>query len=158
MQKGFIFLLILCVSSCEYFNAEKISSQDIYNEEQKTFNWNAVDTYPTFSVCDTFDTKEEKKMCFENTVSQHITSHLQNETIIVSQDIEDTLVLKFQISELGKITIINIDLKETTETEIPNIKNMLSNSLNALPQIFPAIKRNQPVKTEFILPIVIAVN
>ncbi|WP_034062574.1 hypothetical protein [Lacinutrix jangbogonensis] len=158
MQKVFVFLLIICATSCDYFNAKKISSEDIYNEEQKTFNWNAVDTYPTFSTCDTFETKTEKKTCFENTLSQHITSRLQNETIIVSQDIEDTLVLEFQISELGEIAIKNIDLKETTETEIPNIKNMISESLNTLPQIFPAIKRNQPVKTEFRLPIVIAVN
>ncbi|AUC82578.1 hypothetical protein [Lacinutrix sp. Bg11-31] len=158
MQKTFIFLLIICATSCEYFNAKKITSESIYNEEIKMVNWNAVDTYPAFSACDTFETKEEKKTCFENTLSQHITSRLQNETIVVSQDIEDTVVLEFQISELGEITIKHIDLNETTETEIPEIKNMIANSLNTLPQVFPAIKRNQPVKTEFKLPIVIIVN
>ena len=158
MQKVFVFLLIICATSCEYFDAKKISSEDIYNEELKTFNWNSVDTYPTFSTCDTFETKAEKKTCFENTLSQHITSSLQNKIIIVSQDIEDTLVLEFQILETGEITIKHIGLNETTATEIPEIKNMILESLNTLPKIFPAIKRNQPVKTEFRLPIVIAVN
>ena len=158
MQKVFVFLLIICATSCEYFNAKKTTSKAIYDEEIKTFNWNAVDTYPTFSVCDSFESKDEKKTCFENTLSQHITSSLQNETIVVSQDIEDTVVLEFQISEQGAITIKQIKLNEITETEIPEIKNMLANSLNTLPQVFPAIKRNQPVKTEFKLPIVIAVN
>lgn len=158
MKKVFFFLLVICVSSCEYFNAKKIASEDILKEELETFNWTSVDTYPTFSICDTLEAKAEKKTCFENTVSQHITSSLQNETIMVSQDIEDTLVLEFQISETGKITIQHIGLSELTEAEIPEIKAMIENSLNTLPQIFPAIKRNQPVKTEFKLPIVIAVN
>jgi hypothetical protein len=158
MQKVFVLLLIICATSCEYFDAKKIASEDILNEELKTFNWNAVDAYPTFSVCDTLETKADKKTCFENTLSQHITSSLQNETIIVSQDIEDTMVLEFQISETGAITIKHIGLNEITETEIPEIKNMIAKSLNTLPSVFPAIKRNQPVKTEFKLPIIISVN
>lgn len=158
MQKLFVFLLIISATSCEYFNAKKITSETIYNEELKMVNWNAVDTYPTFSVCDTFESKNEKKTCFENTLSQHITSSLQNEAIVVSQDIEDTVVLEFQISELGEITVKHINLNAVTVLEIPEIKNMIASSLNTLPQVFPAIKRNQPVKTEFKLPIVIAVN
>jgi len=158
MQKTFLFLLIICATSCEYFNVKKVSSQDIYKEEIQTVNWSAVDTYPTFSICDTFETKAEKKTCFENTLSQHITSSLQNETIVVSQDIKDTIMLEFKISETGKITIKKIEINDTTETEIPEIKKIIANSLNTLPKIFPAIKRDQLVKTEFNLPIIIAVN
>ena len=158
MKKVLIFFLIISATSCEYFNAKKITSEEIYNEEVKTFNWNSVDTYPTFSSCDSFDAKAEKKTCFENTLSEHITSSLQNETIMVSQDIDDTVILEFQISETGEITIKHIALKESTETEIPNLKHWIASSLNTLPKVFPAIKRNQPVKTEFKLPIIITVN
>lgn len=158
MQKVVVFLLIICVTSCEYFEAKKMASETILNEELKTFNWNAVDVYPTFSACDAFEAKAEKKTCFENTLSQHITTRLQHETIIVSQDIDDTVVLEFQISEKGKITIKNITVNEITEAEIPEIKSIISESLNTLPQIFPAIKRDQPVKTAFQLPINIVVN
>ena len=132
MQRVFFLLLIMCATSCEYFNAKKITSESIYNQEIKMVNWNAVDTYPTFLVCDAFETKNEKKTCFENTLSQHITTSLQNETIIVSQDIDDTLMLEFQISELGEITIKHIYLNEITEVEIPEIKSMIANSLNTL--------------------------
>ncbi|WP_290700595.1 hypothetical protein [Lacinutrix sp.] len=158
MQRVFVFLLIICATSCDYFNAKKVASEDILKEELKTVDFNVVDTYPTFSYCDIFETKAEKKTCFESTLSQHITSSLLNETIVVSQDITDTVVLEFQISETGELTIKHISLNKTTETEIPEIRNIISNSLNTLPQVFPAIKRNQPVKTEFMLPIVIAVN
>ncbi|APX99299.1 hypothetical protein [Lacinutrix venerupis] len=158
MQRVFVLLLIICASSCEYFNAKKIASEDIFKEEISAINWNDVDNYPTFSSCDSLQVKTDRKSCFENTLSQHITNSLQNETIIVSQDIEDTILLEFQVSKTGKISIKHINLSETIEVEIPEIKNMISNSLNSLPQIYPALKRDQPVKAEFKLPIIIKVD
>jgi len=158
MKKVFIFILIMCASSCEYLNFKKEASEDILNQELETFNWNAVDIYPSFSTCDSTETKTEQKACFETLVSQHITTSLQNEIIVVTQDIDDTVVLEFQISEIGEIIVKDINQNDITATEIPQLKAIIAKSLNTLPKIFPAIKRNQPVKTEFKLPIVIAVN
>ena len=42
--------------------------------------------------------------------------------------------------------------------EIPNINVLINQSLDSLPQIFPANKRGQQVTTEFNLPIIIKVN
>lgn len=158
MQRALVFLLLLSFTSCNYFDAKKIASEDILNEELKTFNWNEVDAYPTFSSCDSSLTKQDRKQCFETTLSNFITSNLQSETIIVSQDINDTIVLEFQISETGKLNLKTIKVDSITKLEIPKIETLLTRSLDSLPQIFPAIKRDQPVKTVFKLPIIIAVN
>ncbi|OIQ20323.1 hypothetical protein [Lacinutrix sp. MedPE-SW] len=158
MQRVLVLLLIICATSCEYFNAKKIASEDILKEELKTFNWSDVDTYPTFVSCDTLNTKDTKKNCFINTLSQHITSSLQEETIIVSKDINDTVILAFQISETGQLNIKDISINDSILVQIPELENMLFKSLNTLPKIYPAIKRNQPVKTEFKLPIIIEAN
>ncbi|WP_299891179.1 hypothetical protein [uncultured Lacinutrix sp.] len=158
MRRVLFFFFLFSLSSCQYFDAKKIDSETILEEELKTFNWNEVDTYPTFSSCDANQTKADKKACFENTLSQHILENLETETIIVSKDIKDTIVLEFQISETGELTLIHIKLDEITKQEIPNIEVLLTESLNTLPQIFPAIKRDQPVKTEFNLPVIINVN
>ena len=45
-----------------------------------------------------------------------------------------------------------------TSQEIPNIETLITDSLNTLPKIFPAIKRGQQVKTQFKLPIILRVN
>lgn len=158
MRRILFFLFLFSLSSCQYFDTKKIDSETIYKEELKTFNWNDVDTYPTFSSCDTNQTLADKKVCFENTLSQHILDNLEAETIIVSRDINDTIVLEFQISETGELTLIDIKLDKITKQEIPSIEVLLIESLNTLPQIYPAIKRDQPVKTEFKLPVIIAVN
>ncbi len=53
---AFLFLIVL-FTSCEYFDKKKINSKDLLEEELQTFNWNDVDTYPTFSSCDSITAK-----------------------------------------------------------------------------------------------------
>jgi hypothetical protein len=146
------------LTSCEYFNVKKTSSEAILNEELQTFNWESVDHYPTFSKCDSSKTKNESIACFQNTLVNHINAYLQQEIIIVTQDVTDTLQLHFQVNRLGELTIKEAKIDSITLVEIPNIKSLLHESLEALPKIFPAIKRGQQVTTEFNLPIIIHVN
>lgn len=158
MKHILIFFTLILLTSCEYFKVKKTSSEAILNEELQTFNWNEVDTYPTFSSCDSSATKPEKDQCFEWTLTTHITDYLRKETIIVSQDINDTIVLDFQVSETGSLSLLDSEIDSITLQEIPNIKVLLSRSLDSLPKMFPAIKRGQQVRTQFKLPIIISVN
>jgi hypothetical protein len=155
MKQGYFVLLFLVITSCDYFDVKKTSSEAILNEELKTFNWSEVDEYPSFSICDNESSKAGKKNCFQNTLIQVITENIRADTIIVSQNLNDTLVIKFQISEKGKLSVLDFKVDSLTLAEIPNIKQLVNNSLDALPKIYPAIKRGQQVKTEFILPVII---
>lgn len=158
MRLNYLLLLLLVLSSCEYFNVKKTSPEAILNEELKTFNWNDVDEYPSFSSCDSLTIKEDKKRCFQKVLTTHISDFLQNEIIIVSKDISDTIVLSFQVSETGKLNLLHAKVDAETTKEIPEIKSLLTKSLDSLPEIFPAVKRGQQVKTEFELPVIIKVN
>ena len=158
MKQICVFILILMLASCEYFNVKKTSSEAILEEELQTFNWNDVDEYPTFSICDSLTTKQEKKQCFGTHLTNKILSFLQSEDITVTQDVNDTINLKFRISEKGKLSLLDFEVDSLTILEIPNIKVLIQESLVALPQVFPAIKRAQQVKTEFELPIIINVR
>lgn len=144
--------------SCEYFNVKKTSSEAILKEELKTFNWNEVDEYPSFLNCDSSTTKQERKQCFENTLTNYITNSLQKDTIIVTQNIKDTLLFQLQISEKGILSLVHVEVDSLTNEEIPNLRELLMKSLDSLPKIYPALKRGQQVKTEFKLPIIIQVN
>ena len=158
MKQICVFMLVLMLASCEYFNVKKTSSEAILEEELQTFNWNDVDEYPTFSICDSLTTKQEKKRCFGTHLTNEILNFLQGEDITVTQDVNDTINLKFQISEKGKLSLLDFEVDSLTIEEIPNIKILIHESLMALPQVFPAIKRAQQVKTEFELPIIINVR
>ena len=158
MKYFLLFICILSLTSCDYFNVKKTSSEAILKEELQSFNWNDVDEYPSFSTCDSDTTKGGKTICFQKTITENITSFLLKERIVVTQDINDTIILYFQVSKKGELLLLQSKIDSLTTQEIPNIKQLLNNSLDSLPKIFPAIKRGQQVTTEFKLPIVIHVN
>ncbi|GAA3597115.1 hypothetical protein Q4Q39_08635 [Flavivirga amylovorans] len=158
MKQICVFLVIILLTSCEYFNVKKTSSDAILNEELQTFNWNDVDKYPTFSLCDSVSTKQEKKQCFTNVLTGNILKYLQSEIIVVTKDLNDTIDLRLQISETGELSLLETKIDSLIIQEIPNINDLLSKSLESIPKIFPGIKRGQEVTTEFKLPIIISVN
>jgi len=158
MKQIAVFLLCFMLASCQYFDIEKTSSDTILKKELKTFNWKELDSYPSFKTCDSLQSKLDAKQCFETTLANHISSKLQEKTIIVTQDINDTIMLSLLISEKGALLINAIEIDSITTLEIPEIKHLISESLNTLPTIYPAIKRGQQVKSQFKLPIVLQVN
>ncbi len=158
MRRLSVILLVFVLWSCDFFNVKKTSSEAILNEELKTFNWNDVDEYPSFASCDSTFEKEQRKQCFAQTIAQTITEQLHAVNIVVSEHVNDTVTIRFQISEKGDLTILNIQANSLTYKQIPKIDSLLTNSLDALPRIYPAVKRGQQVTTEFDLPVVIQVN
>nr|WP_236027431.1 hypothetical protein [Gelidibacter pelagius] len=124
----------------------------------QAINWNDVDEYPTFSDCDTATTNQEKKACFENHLHELLTSHLEKQIIIVTEDVSDTVLLKIHIDKTGQFSIRNIDMDAMTKAQIPHLDSILRHSFDSLPKIYPAIKRSQQVATEFSLPVIVNIN
>jgi len=158
MKQFYVFLFLLMLSSCEYFNVKKTSSEDILKEELQTFNWNEVDAYPSFTECDSVGSKAKQRTCFENVLTWHIWEFLEHERIVVTQDVSDTIILSFQVSESGELKLNKTKIDSVTLHEIPEIESLLFKSLDNLPEIFPATKRGQQVKTKFELPVIIDIQ
>lgn len=158
-MKPIAFLLILLfVTSCNYFEKKKVHSEDLLEEELKTFNWNEVDTFPTFSSCDSITGKEDSKACFQNTLVQNVNAFLQSQNLVVDNDINDTIKLKLIIDNKGILVVDTIELNPETEYQIPEIDSLLRQSLKEIPKIYPAIKRGQQVTTVFELPIIVKID
>ena len=151
-------ILCLIIQSCEQFKVKKTTPEAILNEELQTFNWKTVDVYPSFMDCDSMLVNEEKKSCFESTLYTEINAFLQEQTIVVNHDINDTLQLQLQVSAKGAVELLEFNADSTTKAQLPELKQLLLRSLNALPPIQPAIKRGQPVTVAFEMPLIIRVN
>jgi hypothetical protein len=158
-MKRFILLISLVIlTSCNYFDKKKVYTKDLLEEELKSFNWNDVDEYPTFSSCDTSSGKLNKKKCFENTLRQFLNSSLASQNIVVTEDVNDTIILKITIDKYGAFSLDAIKCNAMTNKQIPQLDSLLTHSFDSLPKIFPAIKRSQQVATQFSLPIVVHIN
>jgi hypothetical protein len=158
MKRFYFILLVLISYSCDYFNVKKTSSEAILKEELQTFNWDDVDNYPSFSTCDSLTSKAEQESCFETTLTNTITRHLQHQIIVVTKDVNDTLKLKLEISNQGKVEIKAITMDSLTQQQIPELETLILESMDDLPTVFPALKRGQHVTTTFELPLIVKVD
>lgn len=158
-MRPIVFLLILLLAtSCDYFEKKKVHSEDLLEEELKTFNWNEVDTYPTFSSCDSITVKEDSKICFQQTLIGSVNQFLEAQNIVVSEDINDTIRLKIVINNKGVLEVESIKVQPETLVQIPGIDSLLRQSLKTIPKIHPAIKRGQQVTTAFELPVIVKID
>ena len=153
-----IVLILLLASSCQYFETDKISKETFYQEELKTIDWKDVDQYPAFPKCENFTEKTKQKSCFENALSSHLRQTFTNHNAIAVRDLNDTVTVKFTISNTGKLSIMEIQITETIKAEFPLLHNWLEESIDTLHPVAPAYKRGIPVATQFILPIIINTN
>lgn len=159
MKYSFLFILFLILAtSCQFFETEKVSSEKIYSEEMQTIDWKDVDSYPSFPNCDKTLEKPEQKDCFISTISTQVYKSINEEGIIATRDIYDTVKVNFEVSKDGKLSIIEIKMDTLLQKEFPILEAWLLQSIDSLKPVAPAYKRGIPVKTQFTLPVIIRTN
>lgn len=154
----FLVFLFLLATSCQFFETEKVSSDEIFNEEIKTINWKDVDRYPAFLACDEVLDKPEQKDCFINTISSHLYKNISREDMIAVREVYDTVKVRFEISSSGRLSILEIEMDTLLQKEFPDLEMLIFNSVDSLQPVAPAYKRGIPVKTQFILPVIVQTN
>lgn len=155
MKKILLFVFLLSLSSCEYFEKKKISSEEILSEETRELNWQEVDQYPTFEECRDLMESEAARACFGNKVASYFYARLEAKQPVVTETINDTLYLYLRISEKGIPAIDSMEIDSLIVQQLPEIRTWLEQSVDSLPKIYPASKRGIPVVTTFKMPVVI---
>jgi hypothetical protein len=150
------YILVLIFFSCDFTSNKELIVEDLVSNDLKTFNWNDVDTYPRFQNCDTIINKESNFKCFVNTITSNLQSNLVNNSVVVNSSLSDTLIINFNVTKKGDI-VISESSDESAISELNVlIDSIFKHTVSDLPKLYPAIKRGQPVKTKFILPILIS--
>ena len=158
MKRLLGLLLVLLLASCQYFDNRKVYSEDLLNEELQTIDWNAVDEYPSFSSCDGVSGQDDRRDCFQNTLLNHVNRYLAAQDLLAYDDVSDTIAMKLAIDKSGALAVLHLKAKESTTASIPKLDSLLRQSLVELPKVYPALKRGQQVRTEFVLPIIIQID
>ena len=150
------YILFLIFFSCDFTSNKELIVEDLVSNDLKTFNWNDVDTYPRFQNCDTIINKESNFNCFVNTITSNLQSNLVNNSVVVNSSLSDTLFINFNITNKGDIVLSELSNKSVISELNVLIDSIFKYTVSDLPKLYPAIKRGQPVKTKFILPILIS--
>ena len=152
-KKSILFFLLLNVMACSFF--EKKDTTELLQEIDTIVDFNTVDAFPLFPNCKEIPSRDKQQICFQMEMSQHIYATLKDFQLSAKEIINDTVLVTLKVDAKGKTSLSNIAISKQTDNLLPEFDSVLKLSVQKLPILQPAIKRDMPVTTEFVLPIVL---
>jgi len=134
------------------------SEKELLQKELKAINWKEVDEYPSFVDCDKLLEKEQRQQCFFEQLTQLIQEKLQLDTLSVLYPELDTIEVKVTVFPDSRMKFEPQFSKDSVAYDTIKIDSILHARLVGFPKVNPAIKQGIPVKTQFILPVIIKTN
>lgn len=134
------------------------SEKELLQKELKAINWEEVDEFPSIVNCDKIGNKIQRQECFFEVLTQLIQQKLSIDTLSVLYPKLDTIAVKVTIFPNATMQFQPQLPKDTTAYDIATIDSILHARLVNFPKVNPAIKRGIPVKTQFVLPVILKVE
>ncbi|MBF4470653.1 hypothetical protein [Flavobacterium sp. HJJ] len=158
MKQYFLFLVFIFFNSCQYFDKQIPSEKELLQKELKAINWKEVDEYPSMVDCDKIEDKKQRQQCFFEVLTQLIQEKLCNDTLAMLYPELDTIEVKVTVFPNATMKFEPQFPKDSVAYDKVKIDSILKVRLVDFPKINPAIKRGIPVKTQFILPVILKVE
>ena len=152
------FLVFILFNSCQYFDKQVPSEKELLQKELKAINWKEVDEYPSVVDCDKIEDKKQRQNCFFEVLTQLIQEKLCNDTLAMLYPELDTIEVKVTVFPNSTMQFEPQFPKDSVAYDTVKIDSILKARLVDFPKINPAIKRGLPVKTQFILPVILKVE
>ena len=158
LKQYFLFIVFIFFNSCQYFDKQVPSEKELLQKELKAINWKEVDEYPSMVDCDKIEDKKQRQQCFFEVLTQLIQEKLCNDTLAMLYPELDTIEVKVTVFPNATMQFEPQFPKDSVAYDKIKIDSILKARLVDFPKINPAIKRGLPVKTQFILPVILKVE
>lgn len=155
MKQFFFFLVFLVFNSCQYFDKQVPSEKVLLQKELKSINWNEVDEYPSVADCEKVSDKKQRQQCFFEVMSKLIQEKLDLDTLSILYPELDTIEVKVTVFPNSTMKFEPLFPKDSVAYDTIKIDSILHARLVDFPKVNPAIKRGIPVKTQFVLPVIL---
>ncbi len=155
MKRFFAILGVILLQSCQYFEKKVPSEQELLNKQLKEINWQEVDEYPSVADCEKLTDVAQRKQCFFDFMQAAIEQKLAIDTLSTLFPQLDTIEVKVTIFPDANLTFEPQFPKDSVAYDTIKIDSILHARLIDFPKVNPAIKRGMPVKTQFVLPVII---
>ncbi|CAH0334508.1 hypothetical protein FVB9288_00094 [Flavobacterium sp. CECT 9288] len=158
MKPYYLLIVFLIFHSCQYFETPVPSEQELLEKELKSINWKEVDEYPSVVDCEKIEDKKQRQKCFFEVLTQLIQEKLSVDTLSILYPELDTIEVKVTIFPNATMQFEPQFPKDSIAYDKIKIDSILKVRLVDFPKINPAIKRGVPVKTQFVLPVILKVE
>lgn len=156
-MRQLLILLFLCslTSSCGWLTSKEEKTQELVQRELLEIDFNEVDNYPLFENCDETLTKTGQRDCFEQQVLSNCAQILNQYEFILNATANKNVYVDFLVDQDGKVSVLNIEKDNSIDDQMPEFDQLITQGLEDLPPLAPALKRGIPVKAKFRIPIVL---
>lgn len=158
LKQYYLFLVFIFFNSCQYFDKQIPSEKELLQKELKSINWKEVDEYPSVVDCEKIDDKKQRQHCFFEVLTMLIQEKLSVDTLSILYPELDTIEVKVTVFPNATLQFEPQFPKDSVAYDTIKIDSILKARLVNFPKINPAIKRGIPVKTQFILPVILKVE
>ncbi|WP_073205815.1 hypothetical protein [Flavobacterium xinjiangense] len=158
MKQLYFLLVFVLFNSCQYFDKQVPSEKELLQKELKNINWKEVDEYPSVVDCEKIENKKQRQQCFFEVLTQLIQEKLSVDTLSVLYPELDTIEVKVTVFPNATMQFEPQFPKDSVAYDKVKIDSILQARLVDFPKVNPAIKRGIPVKTQFILPVILKVE
>lgn len=150
-----VLILISCSTSCQYFEKKVPNEDELLEQQIKAINWNKVDEYPSVIDCEKLTDKSQRELCFFEFLTNTIQQKIGVDSLTTLYPKIDTIEVKVTIYPDARLQFEPQFPKDTVAYDTIKIDSILKSRLIDFPKINPAIKRGIPVKTQFVLPVIL---
>ena len=131
------------------------NEKELLNKQLKEINWNEVDEYPSVADCEKLTDANQRKQCFFEFLTATIQQKLAVDTLSTMFPKLDTIEVKVTVLPNSDMEFEPQFPKDSVAYDTIKIDSILRVRLVDFPKVNPAIKRGIPVKTQFVLPVII---
>ena len=155
MKKAIALFLVSLCFSCQYFEKKVPNEKELLEKQLKEINWNEVDEYPSVADCEKLTDATQRKQCFFEFLTTTIQQKLAVDTLSTLFPKLDTIEVKVTVFPNSTMDFEPQFPKDSVAYDTIKIDSILRIRLVNFPKVNPAIKRGIPVKTKFVLPVII---
>ncbi|MEO5775394.1 MAG: hypothetical protein ABIQ27_00730 [Flavobacterium sp.] len=145
----------MLLQSCQYFEKKVPNEKELLDKQIKEINWNEVDEYPSVADCEKLTDANQRKQCFFEFLTATIQQKLAIDTLSTMFPKLDTIEVKVTVLPNSNMEFEPQFPKDSVAYDTIKIDSILRVRLVDFPKVNPAIKRGIPVKTQFVLPVII---
>ena len=147
--------MLILLQSCQYFDKQVPNEKELLEKQMKEINWNEVDEYPSVADCEKLTNATQRKQCFFEFLTATIQQKLSIDTLSALFPKLDTIEVKITVFPNANMEFEPQFPKDSVAYDTIKIDSILRARLVDFPKVNPAIKRGIPVKTQFVLPVII---
>lgn len=159
MRKLTVLLFLgLLFGACQNLQKQEISEEELLKQELQKINWKQVDEFPSVATCDSIKDEDVRKQCFFDFLTVTIQQKLDIDTLSILYPEIDTIQVKVTVYPDSRLEFEPQFPTDSLAYDKIKIDSILRSRLSDFPKINPALKRGIPVKTQFILPVILNVE